>query len=359
MSRVLIYSQDPGGANILARVAAELAGRKDVPSLLTVVHPLSEPVFARLGVRSEPISRWLPSLPADADAIDRWLRAADVSRVICTVSARERDVTNSRLIERARAMGVPTLGFLDHWVGIDRFLDGQGAPAYLPDYVGCIDEASRDDVLAVGGAAARVAIVGHPHLEAVRASATPRAYRPGEPIRLVLVSQPSMRQRSYRGLFFEPVGGRPFFEAFVEAIDTIAPAAPPLEISCRPHPKEVSAEPLPERVMLDATLRADAILDRYDVFVGATSIVLLEAAVARRYTIRLAFPEWADAAPDLRINPSGEQAIVSVDELPRALTNVIDRVTRGDAAANLCGSYLTDALSRATTFAAAFLDDGA
>ena len=139
MTRTLVYSQDSGGAAVVARVASRLEAVPSLPPRVTAVHPLSEALFRRLGVTATPVSKWLDTLPASDRAIDRWLDDIQVSHLICSLSSTRLDLTNARLIARARARGVRTLGYLDHWVGFERLTTLNGEQDYLPDLIGCID----------------------------------------------------------------------------------------------------------------------------------------------------------------------------------------------------------------------------
>jgi hypothetical protein len=285
-SRPLIYAQDPGGANVIALIANALRARQ-LPGARIVCHPLAEPAFRRAGVPAEPAAAALPALPADHPAIDAWLAHLDPTHLICTASSRHADMTNARLIAAARRRGIPSLAFLDHWVGFDRFQDDAGAPVYLPDVVGVPDRYCQERVMAIGAETFRVPIVGHAHLERL-AGLAPSVRRAG-PARVLLVSQPVVFDRSFRGALFLDDRG-------VRAIDRIAAALEPaiaardVEAAYRPHPKEQGGGIVPSCFAVDEMEGGAALLDRHDVFIGVTSMLLFEAAVARRAVIQLDVP---------------------------------------------------------------------
>ena len=357
MPRVLFYSQDPGGANVLALVAREATASARLPQAIVAVHPFSRPTFERLGVSGEPLEDLLPSIPAGEEEVERWLREGAIDRVVCTTSSQVRDPTNGRVIAVARRLGIPTLGFLDHWLGFDRFVDEQGQPAYLPDVVACIDEYCVARMASLGLRARATVVVGHPHLEASARAAAPRAYAPGSPVRLLLVSQPSLRRDSFEPLFQQAVEGRPFLSAFGEIVRAAAPPGIPIAVAVRAHPKERGSGALPPGLTRDATRHGPELLDAYDVFVGATSMVLIEASVAGRHVIRFEAGEWQDAAPDRLPAHLGGCLAGTLAELASAIAAAVARLQAGQPPSRPPSIDLRDSLVRACRLVNRFVAD--
>jgi hypothetical protein len=349
--RLLVYAQDPGGANVLAPIVRRLQAAH-ASDMIVAWHPLAEPAFRRAGVAGDGVATHVAGLPADDSAVDGWLSNAAPSHVLCTASSRHLDLTNARLIAVARRRGIPTLSFFDHWVGFDRFQDDSGAPVYLPDVVGVPDRHCQERVTALGRPEASVPIVGHAHLEAI--ARRPRSSRAGGPLRLLLVSQPSVADRSFTGALFLRDGGH-------RAIDRIAAvladrvASGLLEIGYRPHPKERGGDPLPPGITRDAGEGGDALLDRYDIFAGITSMVLFEAAVARRFVVQLDLPALrASVSGDWPPYQAGTR-VTAFEQLPAAVDAIIEDVREARHPAGVPGLQLEGSLERSVALCEAFL----
>ena len=348
----LIYAQDPGGSSLLAAIAAALVPRLPERPLI-VAHPLAAPIFARAEVAATPLEEaGIGPLPAAAAAVDQWLAALSPSRIICTTSSRYVDLTNARLIASARRAGIPTLAFLDHWVGFDRFVDDDGASVYLPDTVGVPDRYCQERVMAVGAAEARVPIVGHAYLESMMRAVTPG--REAGPARVLLVSQPVVSDGSFRGaLFLDDRGER--------AIDRIAAAlsggvsSGAIVLAYRPHPKERRDDPLPSGVLTDTGPGGVALLQRHDIFVGVTSMLLFEASVARRHVVQLDLPVLRQAvAGDWPPYDAGIR-LPSIDGLNSTIVAAVKELSAGRRPAGVPGLLLEGSLQRSVALCESFL----
>ncbi len=287
--RTLLFSQDPGGGNLLAPAAKRLADAAPGGGLLIVAHPLSEGSLSREGVPFRPLGEIFGELPVPAEKLESWFRAEGFGRLICSLSSTHLDLTNCDLIRAARAAGAPSLGLIDHWKGADRFFDASGAPAYCPDLIGVIDELCARNLERAGIERGRMRIAGHPALERVfrlREERTP----PGEAPRILLVSQPQADEGDFMSIFALPCNGRTLLE---EAVDRLREAFKPGEaaIGYRPHPKERAFGPLPAGVRLEAGPRGEDVLLRFDLFAGMSSLFLVEARLAGGACVELDIPE--------------------------------------------------------------------
>lgn len=353
----LLYAQDPGGANILARIAQRMT-RPD--RLTVVVHPLAASAFDRLDVPAEPVGRWLPTLPASCEDIDRWLDDEAVTRVVCTTSSRQVDLTNGRLIERANARKIPTLGFLDHWVGFDRFVDEQGTPRYLPDVVGCPDRFCQEELIALGLSRERAPIVGHAHLEAVAAAVPSFQARDGGATRVLLVSQPDVVAGTFRGVFFLPWGSGRIIDAVIATLRPLVDAGA-IAISYRPHPKESPADTLPPDIQFDRGPAGSALLWRHDVFVGVTSMVLFEAAIARRFVVQLDLPVLRETVSGDWPPYSVGKRLATLGDLRKTVESFGGQIRAGESGPGVEGLALAGSLDRSIALVEAFVSasDGA
>ena len=209
--------------------------------------------------------------------------------IICTTSAQTRDASNSTLIAVAREQGIPCLAALDHWKGLDRFFEGS-APAYFPDHLICIDDATTKALGKAGLDISHIDAVGHPGLEHIARDdlRTPKA-----PWRVLLISQPIVQGGAYHGIFDALIEGRRLIDRVAEILSTDT-ANGELQMSLRRHPKEHAGAALPSTISLDMHENWNTARAHYDVFVGFDSMALIEASLSGAPCVRLVLPEFAE-----------------------------------------------------------------
>jgi hypothetical protein len=197
-------------------------------------------------------------------------------------------------------------------------------------------------------------IVGHAHLEAIVVEASPAGARRAGPARIVLVSQPDVVGGTHRGAFFLPWQSRRVVDAVTAALEPFVTAGA-VVVKYRPHPKEVGGDRLPVGISCDRGPAGVALLSRHDVFVGVTSMVLFEAALARRFTAQLDLPvlrqsvagDWPPYAVGTRIG--------SVSDLTATVADLARRAKAGESGPGIEGLNLAGSLERSVALAEAFL----
>ncbi len=200
----------------------------------------------------------------------------------------ERAALDARYWEWARARGVRSIAFVDHWVNLGaRFAPSGGARVEVePDVVAVIDERAAELLLAEGATPGRVRVIGSPALDAAaRLRGTARAGR-GDARRVLLASEPwpggDDQQRREHG--------------FTD-LDCLAPALDALsawsikvntrvEAILRPHPRDTEARLAPllaRRAGVTVIVEGGdklAALARAEVVLGVRTMLLLEALAA-------------------------------------------------------------------------------
>lgn len=190
-----LAAADPGGANV---VAAFLHAAPDLEAAAEPVWtmPVSTSRFEALGV---------PSLSFDPDSISAdvesaWRAAPRPWALVTGTSMGTRLETSVWAL--AAADGVPALAWLDQWTNLGvRFRYGR------PEWVGAIDQAQRDELIALGFPSDRVLVVGQPYLfplSANRQTETDADRRTGDPFKLLYVSEPF--SRDYRCGYQDSIG---------------------------------------------------------------------------------------------------------------------------------------------------------
>ena len=90
------------------------------------------------------------------------LQDADI--IICGYDIPGNDAVSSVILE-AKELGIPSLGILDTWTGIDRFWYSDGRMRPMTDKLAVIDDASANWLVERGAPKNWIVVTGHPGLE--------------------------------------------------------------------------------------------------------------------------------------------------------------------------------------------------
>ena len=196
--------------------------------------------------------------------------------VISTTSSKLIDKTNSILIEVAKKMKIPTLGFLDHWKGFDRFFNENNDPIYLPNWLGVIDQLTYERLASNNIIPNRIASIGHPWLDHLYINLA-NLNNDGTSKKILIVSQPEPKNKFY-SIFCDEVNHNRVTKYITKM------RSKEYNAFYRPHPKESKAgfTNLP----IDTSNYMD-VLNNYDIFIGYDSMMLLEAHVMEKQTLYL------------------------------------------------------------------------
>lgn len=163
--------------------------------------------------------------------------------VTSATSLPERDMSEKNLWRHARVLGIPTLAFLDQWQNYAvRFSGASDSErlAYLPDYINCINETGKSDMISLGFSPKILIEFGHPYLSSlnhIAASIDKAAVRERLDVELkqpvaLFVSEP-IRE------YFGEIRGYDQFDAlriFMEMVSSSSVSYRPL---IKLHPKDV------------------------------------------------------------------------------------------------------------------------
>tara|TARA_Y100000589_G_C27178003_1_gene639589 strand:+ start:578 stop:1561 length:984 start_codon:yes stop_codon:yes gene_type:complete len=282
-----------------------------------IVHPISEQLFLDGGIPFEKAAAVFDTLPADRQSLQNYLGGERISHLVCTTSAREHDLTNARLIEAARNVGVPSLGVLDHWKGYTRFLDEHNAPSYMPEHLACIDDTCVGRVSDLYSKA-KLYVVGHPHLERC-------VWRPlgvGDTCKIVIVSQPEARDGSFRSVFAQSISGRNLVQDIAANVPSTV-GGRRTELFFRPHPKDAGVPELPIDVSIDGNGDWSDALYKYDFILGFDSMALIEAALSGRRVAIVGWPSSQNQSDSNIPFPYGP-VLMAAPELRTEIEQVIE-----------------------------------
>jgi hypothetical protein len=339
---LLVYTQDKGGTRYLLPILGSM--EKEVSSFdtLYVNHTHSYDLLPD-AIRDMSVIPVVSSAMSKQEW-ERLLAQQEIDAVLCTLSSTKLDLSNANLIVAARAQQIPTLGFLDHWKGYDRFLNPVGKPEYCPDWLGVIDDYCAQNVRQHEIPVKKIEVVGHPWLERMANNSRKPTAINRECIRIVVISQPDSTDGSFKSIFCRKSNGQTLLEKIVRIVSEHYSQC---SISYRPHPKEKTPCWLPEVVEIDDS-STDELLAKYDVYMGLDSILLFEANLAGRPCIMLRLPEFEDVS-DTAIPYMYAKEVVDMDELVYQIKDVLSDTETApafDASGSLhkCEMFLNDFL---------------
>ncbi len=287
MKALLLYADDPGGANYLAPLK---------PGLEQAGYRCSFVVDAALAdfVRQRGMDA---TIRCDKSAADI-LTGIDL---LLVGTSENRTCFAHQLTDFAKQKSIPSVGVVDMAVNAaGRFQGLSGDPlCHAPKWLAVPDDACRAVYIDLGFPADKIAICGHPHFDAARAKREmlktanraelrnriyPEAPQ-GRPIWLFLAEGVDRLNptQSYRAPDYKLVGrGDTNFRACIvleELLDAVATVTPRPWVVLRPHPKTEISEFLPVLAELGGVQQGGDPLEAIwaaDMVVGMTSMLLQE-----------------------------------------------------------------------------------
>jgi hypothetical protein len=161
---ILFFSCEPGGAESLipAIRLARQQPRFEV-SVMAYGHGLDR--FRKKQIDCMEIE------PIAADDFSIMESCAPNLLITSATSLPAIDMTEKYLWRQARARRIPSLAFVDQWQNYAIRFSGKGADerlAYLPDWINCIDEIGRTEMVREGFRQESLVAFGHPYLSSLK-----------------------------------------------------------------------------------------------------------------------------------------------------------------------------------------------
>lgn len=290
---ILLYADDPGGANFLAPIADALSAR-------SVLHSFQvAPSLAGFMV-----DRGVNCIIRSAITAENML---DNVKLLMVGTSEDMDCFAHGLVDAARTRGIASLGVVDMAVNADRRFRGRSNDPlrHAPDWLAVTDDSTVAAYTALGYPPDRLLVCGHPHYDKVRAqrdtfltqdrtihrqTCYPQAPI-GRPIWLFLAEgidqlNPvvSFRSSDYT---LHGRGGHNFRGVIVleEVLDTAAELSPRPWVVLRLHPKNRVEEFIslaPELGMTSQTGDPLPLVWAADLVLGMTTMLLLETYLLGR-----------------------------------------------------------------------------
>lgn len=297
----LLFAEDPGAANFLARLPSALTARGLAPVLAA-----AGPAVNHLGDLS------VPCIPVSGEGDAAALLARFSPRLVAVGTAENPRALGLRLVEAARAAGLPTVGLIDSLANAAfRFRGESDSPlAHAPDHLLVPDAATAGAFAALGFPDERIHACGHPHWDHVRAEAERLAREdratlrarlfPGCPMDrqvVIFASEIStgLDPDQYRRSPAYTLTGNGRSQGRTEIVldeflEAAAGLSPKPWMVLRLHPKQGPEEIQAYLAAFDAVSSGGPVLELLhasDAVVGMSSMLLQEAALLGRATLSI------------------------------------------------------------------------
>jgi hypothetical protein len=163
MKHVLLFSCEPGGAEVLIPVITLL--KKNSYKISVLAYGQAAERFKRRMISYNEIGQVGKD---DASIFD------DLNPDFIITSATShpsKDMSEKYIWQTARKVGIKTLAFLDQWQNYAIRFSGISENErlrYLPDYINCINDIGRQEMLHEGFPRNKLVCFGHPYLSSIR-----------------------------------------------------------------------------------------------------------------------------------------------------------------------------------------------
>lgn len=164
LKKILFFSCEPGGAEVLIPAIRLVQAQPHWEAVvLGYGHALTR--FAKKDIACVEIG---PVPLKDFSLLDHY--APDLL-ITSATSLPSVDMSEKYLWRQAKQRGVPSLAFLDQWQNYTvRFSGNQEHErlAYLPDWINCLNEIGREEMIREGFDEGRLIAFGHPYLSSLK-----------------------------------------------------------------------------------------------------------------------------------------------------------------------------------------------
>lgn len=163
-SRILFFSSEPGGAEVLIPAIQLLQSTTDYEVIVAGYgHGLHR--FKAKKIDCKEIGR------IEEGDLALLKQIAPDLLITSATSLPAFDMSDRHLWLGARSLGVPSVAFLDQWQNYAARFSGADAKSrmlYQPDFINCINEVGEQEMLAEGFEKSRLMKFGHPYLSTLR-----------------------------------------------------------------------------------------------------------------------------------------------------------------------------------------------
>lgn len=310
MSRILIFSRDPGGANTIIPLILPLRAKGHEVLLYGKDTALEK--YRQAGLDGMDIGAIL-SGGISLENLRNFLKAQSPDVVITGTSAD--GFTEKYLWKASGELGIPSMAILDQWLNygirfslhavheIEEYTRNPARP-FLPTRIVAPDAYAQREMIEAGLPEERIVVCGHPYLEAISSYHS----EPGsialfneahhlteDDYVVVFASEPMSKTYGDEALRYWGYNELTILSSLVEALNDAADEAlRPIILIVRPHPKEGQEHFLEilgrcrnVRWLFDTESLPWTLMNRADLVCGMSSMFLIESVILRRTVLSI------------------------------------------------------------------------
>lgn len=300
MDRILFFSRDPGGANVIAPVIKYITGRYQT---IVYAKDYSVSCLRSEGIDCKDLSEEFPEITEDS--VCDFIRKKNPKAIVTGTSLN--DFTERYLWKVGEKLGIPTYAIMDQWIHMGiRFspFDYNGLAEYenhhifkyVPSNILVMDELAKQILAEEGIPEAKIVVTGQPHFDVVRSRYKSAVVNRSDYrcVRVLFASEPKLadNEATYWGYDEQKI----FAYIYKTVCRLQRGLEKNIELLIRPHPREnpVEWEAVIEKcnvdgagikVLVDHTEDTFSLLKSVDVVCGMSSMFLIEALLCNVPTV--------------------------------------------------------------------------
>lgn len=304
MSRVLLFSRDPGGANTVIPLVGPLLARGDQLCLYGKDFSLEK--YAQAGLAATGIMSELSSV--SLEEVKRFLVKISPDIIITGTSAD--DFTEKYIWKASEELEIPSLAILDQWGnyglrfsnhGVDDVIsyEKDSCHPYLPTRIVVMDDYAREEMIAEGLPPERLVVCGQPYFETVLSHGSDVVEQSkfsssydcsGNDFVVVFASEPITTTYGKDAINYWGYTEQTILRSLVNGLEILAAeSCRSIVLLIKPHPKETPGH-LSEiakncslvRCVIEQETSPWQLIGRADLICGMSSMFLIESIVLGR-----------------------------------------------------------------------------
>ena len=164
MKKILFFTCEPGGAEVLIPVIQEM-NEDNAFEVIVLSYGLAMDRFNKRNILFETIN------PIQKDDFSIFLTYQPDYIITSATSLPQKDMSEKFIWHNAKQSDIPTMAFLDQWQNYDIRFSGTSSNEYMlyqPDYINCINDIGKQEMIELGFDSNKLLELGQPYLSQLK-----------------------------------------------------------------------------------------------------------------------------------------------------------------------------------------------